>query len=577
MRKIKQITSIAVIAALIIGCSGCEKKAQTIEGFEETTEKTDNSTAINDSSDKVDNSSDTMFVLDDGVEVTERWDETLEGGPDGFDSINISMDLKDYSKEELETTVLEYEEFDSDFAKRMCETVFDSGKADVYDYSKKTKRLCEDQIRVYEDALKLYDFYTDNGMDEAFEFYPSEIVAAGLSTGWIMEQPGEKMQRSEIEEDIDRLSKEKEEAPESIDNNYTYGGYIGKIDGEEYYMYFGNRNYDEYVNSRATSQYNGRVVTIMKSDLDSSFAGKVSAYVVDGNVNLEDIDTADLVPEMIEYDNTDPQFKLNALVNDPDHFGVENDISQIDISEDMIDKAEAFLDKLGYGDGTYIQEGYERLTWSNEVSNEFIYANGYHMSSYSYMCQDGFIISFGLKPSRTIGITKGEVKIPDYVESGDTFEYDSYIEVYVNSTGILGCQIYNPTRVMKSDSISGIIDNEAVKEIVKESVDDKSLWNMPIGRTIKLFDLSCIRLLSFPIKSEKNSNEYTLIPCYIVFQPIGSSMGNVDNPFLLINAIDGSIIKVENELEDYPKGWDNGNIGYGSLLSGQWERNNIKE
>jgi hypothetical protein len=74
-----------------------------------------------------------------------------------------------------------------------------------------------------------------------------------------------------------------------------------------------------------------------------------------------------------------------------------------------------------------------------------------------------------------------------YVDSGDTFEYNSYIEVYVNENGILGCRINNPAKIMKTDSIKSIIDNATVQDIVRDSVNDRTLWNLPTGRTINLF------------------------------------------------------------------------------------------
>ena len=46
-----------------------------------------------------------------------------------------------------------------------------------------------------------------------------------------------------------------------------------------------------------------------------------------------------------------------------------------------------------------------------------------------------------------------------------------------------------------------------------------------------------------------------------------------ETPFLIINAIDGSIIKVEDQLTDYPSGWNNGNVGYKNYENEQWKRN----
>lgn len=44
------------------------------------------------------------------------------------------------------------------------------------------------------------------------------------------------------------------------------------------------------------------------------------------------------------------------------------------------------------------------------------------------------------------------------------------------------------------------------------------------------------------------------------------------SPCLVINGIDGSIVNIKDTLDDYPKGANNGNIGYGNLKDYKWER-----
>ena len=46
-------------------------------------------------------------------------------------------------------------------------------------------------------------------------------------------------------------------------------------------------------------------------------------------------------------------------------------------------------------------------------------------------------------------------------------------------------------------------------------------------------------------------NEYTYVPCYM-FWNVSSEF---NSPFMLINAIDGSIVKIEDNLAGYPAGW----------------------
>ena len=574
MRKFRKQVSIIALAMLFITCTGCEKKAVVVEGFKESSDKKIEAVKEETTTDKT-TFNEEEYLEEKGISELDMWNEKLEGSSSGFENIDVSVKLKDYSKKELGTTIIEYEDINADYAKKMCDMVFDTDEVEVYDYSKKTKKVCEDQLKTYEETLEIYDYYVEQGMEDAFKYYPDKMVTYGGTevSNWILEQPSEKMQREEIEEDIERIQKEKEAAPESLENNYSYGGYLGKINGEEYYMYFGNRNYNEYVSSPYSTQCNGRVCTIMKRDLESAYGGDKISDLVIGDINAVGISVKD----------DSPLFRMNCITSESEVYGEklsgedfdisdEKYNSNFEISDDMLDKAKAFLGKLGYNDDTYQYMGYENLMWSNYIDEAFMYANDYHMSSYPYACSDGFVVRFGLNPSDIEFLSSVEVQFPMYVDSGDTFEYNSYIEVYVNENGILGCRINNPAKIMKTDSIKSIIDNATVQDIVRDSVNDRTLWNLPTGRTINLFKVDEIKLINFPVKAQKNKNEYTLIPCYVVFQPLGRNISNVDNPFLLINAIDGSVVKVDKELTDYPKGWDNGNIGYANLMSGQWNR-----
>ena len=115
-----------MIAALTLCCTGCEKKADVIEGYVDTSEE-----ESSDGSDTVEGSeagdSETGNA-DKTVVKTENWNDELEGGDKGFGTVDIALAFKDYSDKEFSTTTVEFEEFDADFAKKMCETVFDGGE-----------------------------------------------------------------------------------------------------------------------------------------------------------------------------------------------------------------------------------------------------------------------------------------------------------------------------------------------------------------------------------------------------------------------------------------------------------------
>ncbi|MBQ2053963.1 MAG: hypothetical protein II492_03140, partial [Eubacterium sp.] len=50
------------------------------------------------------------------------------------------------------------------------------------------------------------------------------------------------------------------------------------------------------------------------------------------------------------------------------------------------------------------------------------------------------------------------------------------------------------------------------------------------------------------------------------------SMALQSAPFMLINAVDGSFINVNENLSDYPAGYKRGNEGYEAYITHVWKR-----
>lgn len=265
-----KLTCAIILSAIILGVSGCEKKADVIEG---NTEAPEDSSSVAEGKVNTEKTTEPDYGNNDDDQNGDsgKWEEVLSGSGEG--ALNVSMDvtLGDYSGVEGTAVTVEVPEFDKSYIHSMCDAVFDPGEIEVYDFDHKTKRVYEDTIHVYEETLELYDFY-DKHDDKGIKNYYKKFDPYGCF--FAMDFSMDDFERSKIEDDIDRLRFENESAPESIENDYSYGGYIGKIDGEEYYMYFGNRNYDEYYSSPVTYQLNGRVITIMKKDLESSYRGE---------------------------------------------------------------------------------------------------------------------------------------------------------------------------------------------------------------------------------------------------------------------------------------------------------------
>ena len=532
-------------ATLMLSTVGCEKKAENIDelGGAETSE-----TVAENSEDTSEDSKSREYNL---------WEESITGTD--FDTVDIKTMLRsDYNLEELKTVTVKYDKFDKDFAKEMCDTVFDSGEVEVYDFNAPTKLVYDDLITAYKDTLELYDYESVN-MPEAIKYAPDEFLSTG---NWAMTEIIEerRVQRPEIEEKLASLEAEKEAAPETIENDYSYQGYMGKIGGEDYYMYFGNREYDEYLSSPDSYQFNGRVITIMRKD-------------------IEDFSDSDI--EVLSFENNEDceiLYKKNAIIEQPT--SIPQDPANLDIKEDYFEEAESFLAKLGLPD--YNLDGASELQWGLDVSTGFLYKEKIDMSSYSAICPDGYKLRYTLDFENTDRIALNDILLPSYVESGDTLDINSYVDIYVNDKGIIGCQIYNPAKVIKQEQVKNVMDNNSVMEVVKDKAGELAVWNMPAGQSIKNISIENEKLVSIPIRSSEDEEEYTYVPCYLLYNNLSDepwTTGSiippescVDAPFLLINAIDGSFVKVEDELTDYPAGWDNGNVGYNNFKLGTWKR-----
>ena len=567
-RKLLKSTCIMLAASMALAFTGCEKKAVNVEelGAESGTD-----TATPDASEtgtenaQTTNSLDTFYEAANGNETLYEWRETIDGGSNGFETVDVDISIYDYSDTAFDICTFEAEPFDEDYIKNICDALFDDGEVEVYDYHHKTKKVYEDLIGYYETANDIYTYCKDNNM-EVFSYYPGAISPTWGE--WELLPATEEFDGSVIEHDIDTLKAEMEEAPESIANDYSYQGYLGKVNGEEYYMYFGNRNYDEYLSSPETTQYNGRAITIMKENLEEAFNGSTIDYDELMGEYTE-------VPSSLIEDDS-PFNKKQAIVIDASlgtttiHNINEDDTEdEAEVNSDYIAQAEEFISKLGFGDYEFTGASQD-LYWGTGVSSGFLYTNQYTMMNCDMLVPDGKIISFGLKPHLPT-ILNVELDYTNYLEDSNPFYYSSYIDVMINDKGIVGCQIINPVKITQINTVSNIIDNESAAEIVKESVSDKSKWNIPTGSKAKLFDINEARLISFPIRSESSDNEYTLIPCYAFFRQSGDSRLE-SSPFLLINGLDGSIVKVEDNLSDPPSGWDNGNVGYDLFYNAGWMR-----
>lgn len=545
--KLKKWASRILTAGLMTGLllvgTGCEERAQSIEEFASTQEAAQDTDQESDKADQDsgedsdDSSSNSGEAESSKADFTgnnkskklkDKWIDTVEpeGGP--FSKVEINADVYEYTGVNKVVTA-DAQEYNKDFVKEMCERVY-GGTPEVYDYNAKTKKLYDSEIDMYKDLKAMYDDTDTKKM--SFIDVGEENVSLETSL---------ENTKNAVDEKISELEKEKEEAPESIENDYSYGGYVGNILGDEYYMYFGNCNYDEYVQAPITEYDDGRVCSIFRTDMKSMFDGK-RGYI--------------------------------------SHFGQAGTYEDLsNPPEEIRSMGDEFVKTIGYGDyefsdagGFYYKEGFDKyLFFNNDYltatyltdSGQTGYIMVYTVGGTSYGAPDAWLFSFD-----------------NYVDDKEAINSETVIYVFANDKGVIGCQLVNPLTV-KSVEDAEVISIDDAKDIVISNVGNEAAWNIASDSKVQAPEIDTMQLISFPIRSTDNENEYTFVPAYVAYDSVVNN-GIVDSttiseqmqyaPFMLINALDGSFINVNDHLSNYPKGFSRGNEGYQNLVNGAWKR-----
>lgn len=536
MKKfIRKSIAVTLAASLILSFTGCEKKADQVEGLGGNDSSTASDSAQGGESDQSESADEAAGETSEESVTennSEKWQVTIEPEDMDFKKITINAVTENYTGANKVVTV-QADNFDNAFAEEICGKIFD-GEAEPYDYDNKTKKIYDADIKLYNIIKDMY-FSEDAGM--IITTYPGE------------EEPDVEIYDDTVqmvEDKIAELESEKEAAPESIENDYSFDGYIGTIAGEEYYMYLGNRNYEEYFQSALSIDYSGRICSIFRSDVSSMFDG------MDGFI--------------AEYS---PTSGMEEFADPP---------------EDILSAADQFVDQIGFSD-------YQR---SGE-SGGFYYRKGIDISvfnaldlptsSYSEAIgSTGYVIKYTLGGTSYTPIDTWNLQMCMYVDNYDAFDYYSFIAVFVNENGVVGAQLVNPLTVKNMEDASSIISTEDVKDVIIENAQDEDSWCKTAESVLLYPEFDTLQLISFPIRSTTDGHEYTFVPTYILYNSGGGSLSYDSTtvsqamhfaPFMLVNALDGSIIHANCELQDPPLGWMNGNVGYQEFQNLAWERQKV--
>ncbi|MBQ8950645.1 MAG: hypothetical protein IJ065_05695 [Eubacterium sp.] len=521
----KKMMGLMCAALMIAGNTGCEKKAETVSGMEEVTESV--VTQVGTEEEKAKES---------GTAASEPaepqvWADTYSFDEPPFNEVKVSVKVKDYSQEPVSVVKAELRDYDKDFMKDMCDNVFE-GEPEVFDYSVRTKRICDADIQMFTDVKNM--------------LHSDDVTVRELYVGFDDTINPDRDYEKELEEEVDsilgELEEEKKSAEETVQNDYSYGGYIGSIGGEEYIMYFGNRHHDEYVEAPLGFAIDGRVCTIYRSDMRDFFDGEPGTI---GEVNTPSFN-----------DGTYP--------------------------ENLLGEAEEFVKTIGFGD----------YLFSGDEPTRYYHMHGYDTNFYVYRGlpavlqsqasegEMGYVFTFVPGGGKDRVIEQGDIWFELYTEDHNTMNVNTYIKVYVSENGVAACQMVNPVKITSIEAASKIISANDAKDIIMDNINNADAWNIQPENAPVSVECTELRLINFPIRSEENRNEYTYVPAYIFYGNLYDPMlenhrAPYDMPCMIINALDGNFIKVKDNLGDPYSGYARGNEGYDELMNGSWENHNI--
>ncbi len=531
-KYLKKTISTAALMLMLAAASGCEKKAESIVDDESSAVETTESSNVS-----ADTSSNEDTTIASAVESTTvepyTWNENIKGNGSDFIDFDINVKIKGKAEENANIFTVRTDDYNNpEFVKELCDKVF-GGTAEVYDYKARTKRIVDADLEMYNSILEMY---ADEDAGMKFSRYPGE------------EEPGpdEYDKNMKIVQDkIAELEDERNSAPDKVDNDYTYGGYIGNINGEEYYMILGNRNFEEYPEAPLTTQFDGRVVTVFKKDHSEFFDGGMIYYV-------------DMMPTGWKGKDAD-------------------------VPDDMVAAAQEFVNSMGFSeykfcnaksDGFFCQKGVLVSVFGELDLPESYYPAGREgFSGYTAM------FTLGGEKDRILGLIENDINT--CCDNCDNMMISSYILVQVNENGVLGAVMVNPLSMVDSEPVQ-IMSDEDAKNIIVENINDINAWNIPVENPAKSLDINQLKLISFPVKSEKDEHEYTYVPAYVFthqhqygqayLTDVASGYSNYYSPVMVINAVDGTFINIKDNIGTYYKGYTRGNEGYNELFNGNWER-----
>ena len=204
-----------------------------------------------------------------------------------------------------------------------------------------------------------------------------------------------------------------------------------------------------------------------------------------------------------------------------------------------------FLEKLGISVSGYQIKEHTGMTW------------GDHPYGKENFMEDGHYISYVLKDD--LGndlITHMDNYINlDSMYTGTMYEFDPQIQVYLVDEGIMRIWLENPVQVIGSTKVTKYASFDTIKESLKtallEEFDEVYIPRDPYFDKQEQLIINSIELVYFRIRDKEQEGCYSYIPVWRFCHQTELDGEFIDefvyNP-ILINALDGSVIYLQDEL-----------------------------
>lgn len=211
--------------------------------------------------------------------------------------------------------------------------------------------------------------------------------------------------------------------------------------------------------------------------------------------------------------------------------------------EEARKEAQSFVDNI---ESEYFVYAYSKpLVWGDDENQSEWTAAGY-VFYFGFGIDDMAFTEFGTEGNYwNFVLKRNGTEEPQY-------SLDASMAVYVTDTGVIGATINNPIEAVNISEQMELLSLKDIQGIIKEQLTDhfgtfRFSFRASVGNTVKLDEME---LIYFRLRDRKEQGCYSYVPTWRLAGVVRDVYGRITgiNNQVLINAIDGSVINVYEEI-----------------------------